>query len=109
MWDVGWVQVRTRRPVLFEPLDVNILPFTPGALPRAAEILEKVYGARIEKGPPSRLDRDWPSYDHGRWQSIAREFGVTEVFAESGTIATLPVVADDGRCALYRMPTADTR
>jgi hypothetical protein len=55
-------------------------------------------------GPPARLDERWRGYDLGRWQRIAREFGVVEVLAERGVAPALPVVADDGACALYRIP-----
>jgi hypothetical protein len=104
LWDASYVQVRTRRPVVFDPMDVNIVPFAPAAHAGVAALLRDVYAADPLTPPPAPLDRAWDSFTPDRWRRLAQQYHATEVLAGDHHLLPLPVLARGGGCTLYRLP-----
>ena len=106
LWAAEWIQARTRRPFLFEVMDINILPFTPAVLPSAAQVLEELYGQPIPTGMRSELAIRWPERTTAQWVALAARYGFVDVIANNTLPLQLPLVVDDGVCAYYRIPGA---
>jgi hypothetical protein len=105
IWDVGRVQLRTRRPLLLDITQLNMLLKVPRAGPRMAYILKRVYGVEdLEDGSPELLDQHWVEYSLERWQEIRREFEVTDVLARTDLSLQLPKVFEDDNLILYTIP-----
>lgn len=106
LWAAEWIQARTRRPFLFEVMDINILPFTPAVLPRAAQMLDEIYHQPIPTGMRSELALRWPERTTAQWVALAAKYGFVDVIANNTLPLQLPLVVDDGVCAYYRIPGA---
>jgi hypothetical protein len=100
---MGRPQTRTRRPLLIDPTQLNMLTKIPGSGPRMADILSRVYG--IDLLPTAKRHfRDWNGLDLEDWRQIRREFGVTDVLVHSFEELQLPVVFAGDRLTLYAIP-----
>lgn len=104
LWAAEWIQARTRRPFLFEVMDINILPFTPAILPSAARVLEEIYQQPIPTGMRAELAIRWPERTTAQWVTLAAKYGFVDVIANNTLPLQLPLVVDDGACAYYRIP-----
>ncbi len=104
IWDIGRIQLRTRRPLLLDPTQLNLLLKVPSVGRQMAWILNRVYGARITDGIPGLLDEGWSGFDRERWGAIRREFHVTEVLVRKDLPLHLELVADSETLALYSIP-----
>jgi hypothetical protein len=105
LWDVGGrTQTRTRRPLLIDPTQLNMLTKIPGSGPRMADILLRAYGIDVFQPPPKRLVPGWRPFDLEGWRQIRREFGVTDVLAFSFQDLPLPVVFNGRLLTLYAIP-----
>jgi hypothetical protein len=104
LWWAGRVQLRTRRPVLLDLTQLNMLLKVPQSGPRMEQILKRAYGIELEAGLPGALDQELPGYDLARWQELARELRVTDVLVRSNLPLRLPRVAANERVALYTIP-----
>jgi hypothetical protein len=105
LWELGRVQLRTRRPLLIDPSQLNMLLKVPKAGPRMEYVLRRVYGIPgFAHRPPPNLDLGWPEQTVGFWQSVRRDFGVSEVLVAAGVRLALPVVHQDPYLTLYRIP-----
>lgn len=104
LWDASWVQVRTRRAVVFDPMDMNIIPFTPAAMGRVSEVLREVYEVDPFGGPRGPLDRAWPSFTVQRWQTLAARYGATDVLVADSVSLPLAIRASSEGCRVYRLP-----
>lgn len=112
--DQGLIQLRTRRPVVFDGSALDTLVFVPDAVPEAARILHRVYGidlanlqeAHVSILPPDAARVLWEARTPGEWQAIAEEFGVTDVLTYPGWTLQLPRVASSAEFVLYGIPIA---
>jgi hypothetical protein len=106
LWDAGRIQLRTRRPVLLDLMQLNMLLKVPQSGPRMAYILKRAYSLDFEKGPPtdSAMDDRWVDFSLPKWQEIRREFNVTEVLVRRGLPLALPEVASSESLVLYTIP-----
>lgn len=103
LWDASWVQVRTRRPVVFDPMDMNIIPFTPAAMGRVSEVLRDVYEVDPLGGPRGPLDRAWPSFTMDRWQTLAQRYGASDVLVADTVSLPLAIRASGDGCIAYQL------
>jgi hypothetical protein len=104
LWWVGRIQLRTRRPVLLDLTQLNMLLKVPGSGPRMERILKSVYDLDLEAGPRFPMDAALGGYDVPRWQELAREHGITDVLVRSSLPLALPRVAEGGPLTLYTIP-----
>jgi hypothetical protein len=104
LWWAGRIQLRTRRPVLLDLTQLNMLLKVPRSGPRIERVLADAYGVSLQEGPQGPLDGRLPDYDLARWQEIARELGVTDVLVRSGLELALPRVAEGETLTLYTIP-----
>ena len=103
-WNMGRVQVRTRRPLLLDPTQLNMWLKIPGSAPRMADLVYRVYGVdMVHEVPHESLDEAWDQYSLDEWQQIRREFGVTDVLVHPGRELPLVKVFEGGRW-LYAIP-----
>jgi hypothetical protein len=111
LWAIGRVQTRTRRPLLLDPTQLNMLTKVPGSAPRMAEILERVYGIDIVHGAPGDTAGVWSGRSPEEWQAIAGDLGVTDVLVWSGLELPLPEIHRGPQLSLYTIPSPrqDTR
>jgi hypothetical protein len=108
------VQLRTRRPVLLDPMALDMLPYAIEGAPAAARILDRAYGVDFFDPPPATrhaggiepavLHAAWQDRSPDAWTAIGREFGVTDVLTLPGWRLRLPVVARGVDATLYRIP-----
>jgi hypothetical protein len=105
LWEVGRVQLRTRRPLLIDPMQLNMLLKVPNAGPRMEYILRRAYRTEgFGHQRPSPLDQLLAEQTVEFWQSLRRDFGVSEVLVLSHVRLALPVVHGDPYLTLYRIP-----
>ena len=103
LWNMGRPQTRTRRAVLLDPTQLNMITKIPKSGPRMADILLRVYGIDVFQ-PPGDSGGLWADLDLERWRQIRHEFGVTDVLAYSGQGVRLPVVFAGPRLTLHAIP-----
>jgi hypothetical protein len=103
LWEVGRPQTCTRRPLLIDPAQLNMLTKVPGSGPRMADILLRVFEIDLLQQGKQRV-RGWINFDLEHWRQIRREFGVTDVLAHSFENLQLPVVFENDRLRLYAIP-----
>ncbi len=115
--DTHLLQLRTRRPILLDPSELDCLPYVLEAGPEMNRILQQVYGedlldpseavrntppdAGVLAGPTKVL---WESRTPAQWRQIRSEFGVTQVITTSGWKLQLPEVIRHGEYVLYQIP-----
>lgn len=103
LWDASWVQVRTRRAVVFDPMDMNIIPFTPAVAGSVAHVLREVYEVEPLAGPRGPLDWAWPSFTTDRWQALAQRYGATDVLVADTVALPLAIRASGDGCIAYQL------
>jgi hypothetical protein len=107
-WRLGRSQLRTRRPVLLDLTQINLLSYVPDASAPMQRILERLYGASLEDVRGMRsLGGAAPLWQHrpiAEWQQLAREFSFTEVLTDAATPLQLPLVAKSADLALFSVP-----
>jgi hypothetical protein len=109
-------QLRTRRPLIVEPLALDQIMYAPESGPTMNEVLKAVYGVDLLH-PPEALrsagfDEDltpvtkpiWESRTPEEWKTLAGAFGFTAVLADSNWTLHLPEVARDSSQVLYSIP-----
>ena len=109
-----FVQLKTRRPILFNPYTLDGLPYAPETAPRLNEMLEKIYGLSLrgslaEKYKHQLLNQGlekglWEGRKKADWIEIRREFGVRQILTKADWRLELPVVARSPRFILYAIP-----
>jgi hypothetical protein len=105
LWDAGRIQTRTRRPLLIDPTQLNMLTKIPASGPRMADILLRVYGIElVMEGRRFFRFRDWNNLELEDWRQIRREFGVTDLLVQSSENLKLPVVFQGEHLTLYTIP-----
>lgn len=110
------VQAITRRPVLLDGGALDGLSYVPQALPQAVRILDRVYGVTFLHPPGvlaeerrgalgSETGRDlWERRSREAWQTVAAEFGVTDVVTPIEWRLHLPVAARGREYVLWTLP-----
>jgi hypothetical protein len=106
--------LRTRRPVLLDPEQVDIFTYVPAAAPEMERILNRVYGRTLlverQEGEPVNigphlLPLEWPDVPLERWRELRREFNVTDVILPYGIPLQLPLLAEkEGYFSAYTIP-----
>lgn len=114
--DLGYFQLRTRRPVLLNGLVLDQLPYAPESAPAIDRIMREVYGVDLLNPPeeargsgrmplgPNR--QAWERFTPERWAAIGREYGVTGVVALADWRVKLRPIAHHRRegLTLYEIP-----
>jgi hypothetical protein len=103
LWDMGRPQLRTRRGVLLDPTQLNMITKIPGSGPRMAEILRRAYGIDLRE-PPHDSGGLWGELDVDGWRRLRQELGVTDVLVYTGHGLPLPLVREGPRVTLYAIP-----
>ena len=113
MYDqVAMYQLRTRRPVEFDPSAMNLLRYTVEAGPPMAHLLDAVYGIDFFN-PPENMhiipkipatQKLWEARSPQEWKTLGAEFGFTQIVTPVEWKLQLPRLADDGTLALYDIP-----
>jgi hypothetical protein len=105
LWEPGRIQMRTRRPLLIDTTQLNMLTKVPASGPGMADILVRVYGIELViEGKRFFRFRGWNNFELEDWRQIRREFGVTDVLVDSVDGLKLPVVFQGERLTLYAIP-----
>jgi len=113
--DLHLVQLRTRRPVLLDGGQLDIVPYTLEAAPAIAAILKEVYGVDYWN-PPVESERMatirgntnrefWETQNVSHWMEIRRRYGVTNVMTFVNWKLNLPVVEQSKDFLLYQIPS----
>jgi hypothetical protein len=112
------VPLRTRRGVLVDPGQIDLIGYVPEAGPELERIFNRVYGGTLLQ-PRGRgekpgaigehiLPRHWPGLGLEEWRAIRAEFGVTSVVMPGHVPLRLPLVAGSGPAlAAYDIPPPD--
>jgi hypothetical protein len=115
------VQLRTRRPVLFDGGALDTLSYAPEGGPAMDRILRDVYQINLFDPPPSmpyggsgiphEAHRDvWEGFSHEQWRQISKIHNVTQVLTLPDWTLNLPVAAENASWKLYRIsPRQDGR
>lgn len=110
------VQLQTRRPVLFNGGELDLLAYAPEACYSVQEILDNVYGVNFFNPHPDRglqptgaLHRDegrrlWQSRTVEQWQDISERFHVTTVMTYRDWNLNLPLIAETSTVRLFAIP-----
>lgn len=110
--EVAMFQLRTRRPVEFDPSAMNLLRYTVEAGPPMAHLLDAVYGIDFFH-PPDNMHiipripatrKLWESRSPQEWRQLSAEFGFMQIITPTEWELQLPRLADDGKLALYDIP-----
>ncbi|MCI0413293.1 hypothetical protein L0222_10905 [bacterium] len=112
--DLHLIQLRTRRPVVLDGGQLDILPYTYESGPEMTRILKEVYGVSFSDPPPEakrtariRVNAHrtlWEKRDRKNWQQLAAKFGPTQVLTYPDWKLALPVVAQNHNFLLYQIP-----
>ncbi|TAL17851.1 hypothetical protein EPN96_03600 [bacterium] len=102
-------QLRTRRGVLLDTCNLDILPYAADAAPAVEKIMNRVYRSSLLK--PYRGDylintyETWGGRSTEEWQALGREFGATSVIPPLNMKLALPLefVSPMG-VVVYRIP-----
>jgi hypothetical protein len=108
------VQLYTRRPVLIDSGALDTLMYAPEGGPGMERILRDAYDIDFFNPPPdvrrsawiphSFNQPTWQGFSRERWREIGSRFDVTQVLTRASYVLDLPVVAEDARFKLYRIP-----
>jgi hypothetical protein len=108
------IQLYTRRPILLDVDSLDLLPYTLEVGPELNRIMKVVYGTDLFNPPPTGLHRGtlpsepartvWQSRSIEEWQSIKRDFGVTDLLTEKNWKLNLPEVTRNEQFILYQIP-----
>jgi hypothetical protein len=108
------VQLYTRRPVLIDGGALDTLMYAPDSGPAMERILKVVYDIDFFNPPPgyrraawiphSLNEPTWEGFPRERWREIGRTFNVSQVMTRSSYVLDLPIIMEDGRFKLYRIP-----
>jgi hypothetical protein len=105
------VQLRTRRPVLFDGGGVDELNYAAEGGPEMERILREVYGIDFFKPAPESAGSGingftkpiWEGYSRDKWMRIARDFGVSQVMTPADWTLDLPMAIEHEGLRLYRI------
>jgi hypothetical protein len=108
------VQLYTRRPVLIDSGALDTLIYAPEGGPVMDRILRGAYDIDFFNPPPdvrrsawiphSFNEPTWEGFSRERWREIGRSFNVTQVMTRASYALDLPIVREDDRFKLYRIP-----
>lgn len=109
------IPLRTRRGVLVDPGQIDLIGYVPEAGPEMERIFNRAYGGTLlqPRGPGEKpgavqeriLPRHWPGLGPEAWQALRAEFGVTNVIMPGHIPLRLPRVAGSGPAlAAYEIP-----
>lgn len=112
---VGIAQLLTRRGVVINAEAINQITYIPASAPAINRALERLYGDDLLRPRPTdwlpcgglmgHSGRQlWESRDAGQWRLLASEFGFGDILTPANWKLRLPLVAREGRLALYRVP-----
>jgi hypothetical protein len=106
--DMHQIQLLTRRPILLDGGALDEMVYVPRAAPLVERILRGVYGVDASQVPnqlrPDTARGLWEARTVGDWQTVGRQFGVTDVLTFNGWTLNLPVVVRSPNYILYRIP-----
>ncbi len=110
----GRIQLKTRRPILFDMASPNCFAYAPESAETFDRILRQIYGIDLLRPPPEgfqhyeilpQLYRDlWERRTVSGWQQIREKFAVTDVLTPADWRLSLPVVAEGEGMILYEIP-----
>jgi hypothetical protein len=112
--DLHLIQLRTKRPVLLDGGQLDMLPYAPETGPQMAKILKEVYGVdffapprlalRTATIPLEPVKQVWESRSEKAWKLIRQKYGVTEVLTYSDWKLELPLISNSGNLSSYEIP-----
>ena len=105
LWWAGRIQLRTRRPLLIDPGQLNMLLKVPESGPRMEYILRRVYDVPSLGAGQFSLDRDWPQHTPEFWRGIRAEFGLKDVFVSKEVELQLPKLYGNDYVSVYTIPS----
>jgi hypothetical protein len=94
----------TRRPILLDTEQLDMLAYVLEAAPAADHILQRVYGRRLLDHPARDCREPWESRTAEEWARLRDEFHITEVLSYSDWRLHLPEIARSEGYVLYRLP-----
>ena len=92
----------TRRPLLLDTEQLDMLPYVLETAPRVSRILERVYGRGLLDRPPADCRAVWEARTREEWAQVAAELAFTEILAFPDWRLNLPEIARGERYVLYR-------
>jgi hypothetical protein len=111
------VQLYTRRPVLIDGGALDTLMYAPESGPQMERILRGAYDIDFFSPPPdvrrsawiphSYNEPAWEGFTRQRWDEIRQTFHVTQVMTRASYALNLPIVQEDDRFKLYRIPAQE--
>lgn len=113
--NLGYIQIRTRRPVLLDGLSLDGLFYSLRASHQMSVILQQVYGIDLINPPeemkkqrgggllPDTGKRLWETRTPETWKQIKTSFQVNEILTYANWSLLLPLVAKDDMYALYKI------
>jgi len=113
---VSTAQAITRRPLVIDPMALDMLPYALAGAPQVERILADLYGIEYFNPPGSALRQGvvpygmakkiWESRAQVGWVATASRVGFTHVLVPMNWHIDLPLVAKSDVYALYRVPEA---
>ena len=92
----------TRRPILLDTEQLDMLPYVLDAAPDVDQLLRRVYGRGLLDRPPASCRPSWEARTQAEWTQLAAALGTTEVLTFSDWRLDLPEIARGESYALYR-------
>jgi hypothetical protein len=112
--DLHLIQLRSRRPVLLDGGQLDMLPYAPEIGPQMASIVQDVYGInffsppkeafRMASIPTQPVKSIWESKTMKDWQTIRGKYGVSEVLTSADWKLHLPVISRNTNFVAYSIP-----
>jgi hypothetical protein len=113
--DFFLISLRTRRPILLDPSALDAFAMVPESGDIWNNALRKIYGIDLFKPPPTcyrhrgiifpiLYKKLWENRGVEEWQTIKKEFGVTNILTRKSFKLSLPVVMEDDHKILYEIP-----
>ena len=108
--DVFFVQIRTRRPLVFNATLLDQIPYLPDMIFRYEPLLKDLYGYSFEAGlgPKEQLGyvtgghRElWEKRSPAEWAALSRKYGFSDVFVRSDWSLKLKRVLENDEYAVY--------
>lgn len=112
---VGLAQLRSRRGVVINGEAINQITYIPASAPAINRALRRLYGDDLLLPRPAdwlpcgglmaESGRQlWEARSADEWRQLAEEFSFGDILTPVGWKLRLPMVAREGRLALYRVP-----
>jgi hypothetical protein len=107
-WLIGRIQLRTRRGVLLDLTQLNLIGKMPSAVGTIETILNEAYCTTLlDESAYRSFERTgacWSARSVEEWQTLRARLGIHDVLVESGVRLQLPQLYSDPHFRLYHIP-----